>query len=306
MGNRARNCRAGARAAPALLCLAVCAATAGPVRAQEILWSDEFDSGSVPDPAAWSFDLGDWGWGNRELQDYTSSSDNVRVEDGNLVFTARAVFDDEAAPRFTSGRLNTRDKLTFRYGTVEARIRVPDLADGLWPAFWTLGNNHAEVGWPRCGELDIMEMGHSDAIAAGSVNRRVGSAAHWDNAGARATYGDHRDQAQDLDGEFHVFSMDWTPERVTTYVDGKQVWSFSIGPDRCVDCSEFHQPHFLILNLAVGGNYTGLFSADQVTAPLPAEMLVDYVRILDNGHTELGGSAAPANQAGGTSAAVDQ
>lgn len=275
---------------------------AGAAEAQQLVWSDEFDAGTVPDPAVWSYDLGSNGWGNRELQDYTNDPDNVRIEEGILVITAQEIPWGDGDTRITSGRIRTEDKLTFKYGTIEARIRIPDLADGLWPAFWTLGNDFSEVGWPACGEIDIMEMGSGAAISDGVVNRRVGSAAHWENQGSQADYGQSRDADADLNDDFHIYRMDWTPERITTYIDGQQIWTMHIEMNSCGDCSEFHQPHFLILNLAVGGNYTGRFTEEQITAPMPAELQVDYVRIFDNGHTELSGSSVPLDF-GGTSPA---
>lgn len=252
----------------------------------QVIWSEEFDSGTAPDSAVWSYDLGETGWGNRELQEYTSESQNVRIENGNLVIAVQKDGSD-----FTSARIRTEDKLTFKYGTIEARIKIPDLANGLWPAFWTMGNNFSQVGWPFCGELDIMEMGSGAAISQGIINRRVGSAAHWDNLGSQATYNRSIDTASDLNDGFHIFKMDWTPERITTYIDDQQIWTFYIKIDSCAGCSEFHQPHFIILNTAVGGTYTGLLTAEQITATTPAEMLVDYIRISDNGFTELGGSS---------------
>ncbi len=257
---------------------------AGNANAQ-LLWSDEFNSGDVPDPTIWSYDLGASGWGNQELQEYTNDPANVSVADGNLKIVV-----NRTQSGFTSGRIRTEDKLTFKYATLEARIRVPNLANGLWPAFWTLGNNFRQVGWPDCGELDVMEMGNSAAIAAGVVNRRVGSTAHWENNGGYAGYGLTLDAAADLNDDFHVFRMEWTPDAVTTYLDGEQIWVIDITPGSCTDCTEFHQPHFMILNVAVGGTYPGILSAGAITAPTPAEMLVDWVRIYDNGHTEVGGS----------------
>jgi hypothetical protein len=141
-------------------------------------------------------------------------------------------------------------------------------------------------------------MGSASAISAGVINRRVGSAAHWDNAGSWASFSRPLDLATDLDDDFHIFSMDWTPERITTYIDDKQIWTYFIKIDTCADCSEFHEPHFAILNMAVGGTYTGLLNSSQITAATPAEMLVDYVRVYDNGFTVLGGSAAPASGIG--------
>ncbi len=273
-----------------LLATGVSVSLADPLSAQ-VVWSDEFDSGTGPDPRYWTHDLGDNGWGNQELQYYTNSPGNARVETGELIVTARRSDGEAHAAPFSSARIRTQDKVTFKYGTVEARISVPNLADGLWPAFWTLGNSFSEVGWPACGEIDIMEMGSGDAIADGSVNRRVGSAAHWENGDSWASYPMFLDAEKNLAGDFHVFRMDWTPEAITTYLDGKQVWSMDIRPEQCSACSEFHQPHFLIMNMAVGGRYTGLLTEGEITAGLPAEMRVDYIRIIDNGHTVLGGSA---------------
>lgn len=286
--------RAPFRPGFAFTALAVVAlVVAEPARAQ-LLWSEEFDSGTQPDSSIWSYDLGASGWGNQELQEYTDSIDNARVENGDLVITVREKLTGSTPTGFTSARLRTENKLMFRYGTIEARIRMPDLRDGLWPAFWTLGNDFGEVGWPNCGELDILEMGWRDAVSAGLANRYVASAAHWEYQGTHALYGRTYNAAlaepAGLDGEYHLFSMNWTPDSITTYLDGKVLWTMDIGLDSCVDCEELHQPHFVILNMAVGGTYTGLLSQELITAPLPAEMRVDYVRIYDNNHTELSGS----------------
>ena len=268
-------------------------AGAGSAAHAQLLWSEEFNTGTAPDPEVWSYDLGATGWGNNELQEYTSASQNVRIEGGTLIITAQ-----KSESGFTSARIRTEDKLTFKYGKIEARIKVPDLADGLWPAFWTLGNNFSQVGWPFCGELDVMEMGSGASISQGVINRRVSSTAHWDNDGSYASYGLSVDTSSDLDDGFHIYSMNWTPEEVTTYIDGQQIWAFRIKEDTCTSCTEFHQPHFVILNMAVGGNFTGLLGADQITATTPAEMYVDYIRISDNGFTEVGGSSVVNNPPG--------
>lgn len=257
----------------------------------QVLWSEEFDSGSAPDSVIWSYDLGAGGWGNSELQEYTSDPANVNVANGNLVITARDQVGKGNRRSFTSARIKTEDKLTIKYGTIEARIKVPDLADGLWPAFWTLGNNFSDVGWPDSGELDVMEMGSQAAINENVVNRRVGSTAHWEHNGSHANYGLTFDSPVDLNNDFHVYRMEWTPDLVTTYIDNQWIWAIDITPASCSDCTEFHQPHFLLLNLAVGGSFTGISRARDITAPMPAELLVDYVRVYDNGFTELGGTA---------------
>jgi beta-glucanase (GH16 family) len=277
----------------ALIFTALLAGAPVVANAQDLLWSDEFDSGSAPNPNVWTADLGNWGWGNNELQNYTSNPANLRVENDNLVITAQKS-GSGAGASFTSARVKTLDKLTVKYGTIEARIKVPDLGNGLWPAFWTLGNNFPQVGWPVCGELDIMEMGHGSAINAGVVNSFMGSAAHWDNNGY-SFYGLTYQAPVNLNDDFHIFRMEWTPNYVSTYVDGNLVWSMDISST--AQFSEYHAPHFILLNLAVGGSFTGIESPAGITAPFPAEYLIDYVRIYDNGHTVLGGSS----QGGGNS-----
>jgi len=276
-----------------LLTLAGSGIASTPAFAQ-LLWSDEFNEGVAPDPAFWSYDLGANGWGNQELQEYTDDLANARIADGNLVITARKTAEGTSPAGFSSARLRTQDKVMFKYGTIEARIKVPDIANGLWPAFWTLGNNFGQVGWPDCGALDILEMGWKDAVSDGVVNRWLSSAAHWKNGGAYAFYGRTYNQqlieSTNLNLDYHVFSMNWTPNTITTYLDGRELWTMNISTADCSDCEEFHQPHFMILNLAVGGSFTGQFTEGQITAPLPAEMKVDYVRIYDNGFTELSGT----------------
>ena len=264
---------------------------------ESLLWSDEFDSGAAsntPDEDIWSFDLGNGmdGWGNLELQQYTNSSDNIRVQDGVLIITVKDDFTPEGGRGFTSGRIRTEDKLEILYGNIEARIKIPTIGDGLWPAFWTLGGNHRETGWPASGEIDIFEMGSGDAIAAGAAHRRVTSATHREVRGDQASVTGTFDFPTDLnDGEFHVYRLEWTSSRISTFVDDNLILDFDITEGICRDCSEFHQPHFLLLNVAVGGYFTGILEPTGITAPLPVEMIVDYVRVCDNGETALSGSA---------------
>jgi CxxC motif-containing protein (DUF1111 family)/beta-glucanase (GH16 family)/predicted lipoprotein with Yx(FWY)xxD motif len=271
-----------------LLVSTILAVTPIAANAETLLWSDEFNNGTDPDTDTWTADLGNWGWGNNELQNYTNDPANLRVENGNLVIAAQRN-GSGASASFTSARIKSIEKLTVKYGTIEARIKVPDLGNGLWPAFWTLGNNFSQVGWPFCGELDIMEMGHVSAIDDNVVNSRTGSAAHWDNSGDYASYGVFQDAAIDLNDDFHVFRMEWTPESVTTYVDGNWIWSMDI--TSTAEFSEFHTPHFILFNLAVGGTFTGILNPSDISASFSAEYLIDYVRIYDNGHTVLGGSS---------------
>lgn len=279
---------------------------ADPASAQTLLWSDEFDAGPGLDPLVWSYDLGDGcasgicGWGNQEFQVYTGDPANVRVAGGELILTAlRQTVNGPSDPgpdhyTFTSARVKTQNKLAIRYGSIEARIQLPGLANGLWPALWTLGTNIGDVGWPACGEMDIFEMGSAASIADGVVNRRVGSTAHWDVNGNYASYGRTYTSPADLNDSYHVYRMEWTPTFVSTYLDGNWIWTMNLSNPQGFSGEELHQPHFLILNLAVGGSYTGITgSSSQITAPFPAEYRVDWIRVYDNSFTQLSGPGAP-------------
>ncbi|CAJ1947415.1 unnamed protein product [Cylindrotheca closterium] len=261
--------------------------------AAQLIFADEFDVPGPPDPLVWSYDKGDWGWGNAELQRYTDDSKNVQVQNGKLVIRAHRV-EDAGRSQFTSARIKTLNKVTFQYGRVEAFMKMPDLRNGLWPAFWTLGNDFPIVGWPACGEIDIMEMGHSSGIQEGTVNRKVGSAAHWEHEDDTwANYFDYYTAPSNLnDGSFHNYTLNWTPKFLETYVDGTLVWKMDISHPNCPadKCSEFHKPHFFLLNLAIGGRYTDILTPSGITAPFPAELQVDYVRLYTNQWTHVGGS----------------
>jgi beta-glucanase (GH16 family) len=270
---------------------AVLISLAASTASAQLLWSEEFNEGPVPDESVWSYDLGASGWGNNELQEYTKDTNNVRVEDGHLVISVLKGTDGQGRLAFTSGRIRTQDKFTFKYGTIEARIKIPDLENGLWPAFWTLGNSFGSIGWPASGELDIMEMGIYQAIVNGTVNRHVGSAAHWEFNGGHSMYSGSYTTSEPLDDNFHIFRMDWTPASVSTFIDGKAIWTMAISESSCAQCTELHEPHFIILNIAVGGDYPQISNPADISAPIPADMLVDYVRVYDNGFTELAGSA---------------
>lgn len=258
-----------------------------PSTAERQVWSAEFDSGTAPDEKIWSYDLGDGGWGNSELQTYTRDPENIRVDGDHLIITARKQGDV-----FTSARIKTEDKFTFKYGTLEARIQVPDLCNGLWPALWALGHDFSSIGWPACSEIIVMEMGVEGAVEEGMVNRRITSAAHWAKNNSHEMYGLTLDHPSDLVGAFHVYRMEWTPAAITTYVDNLKIWTMSISA-----IPALHEPHFLLLNLAVGGKHTGVCDRRDITAPLPAEYLVEYIRIFDNGFTVLGGSSVKSDEA---------
>lgn len=253
--------------------------------AQNLVWSEEFDGPAI-DTSTWTYDVGGSGFGNAELQYYTARPENARIESGALVITAlRESYEGKA---FTSARLKTHGRFAFKYGTLQARIKVPNLQNGLWPAFWLLGRNFGQNVWPSCGEIDILEMGDAAAIAAGTVNRKVSAAAHWDFMGSYAGFSGNTTAAAGLNGTFHTYSVSWTPSLITASLDGVQFWAIDISTVEANSLEEFHRPFFILVNLAVGGiNFVQITDPAQITAPMPARLEVDWIRLYDNPYTEL-------------------
>ena len=253
--------------------------------AQTLVWSEEFDGPAI-DTATWTYDVGGSGFGNAELQYYTARPENARIENGALVITAlREAYEGK---QFTSARLKTHGRFAFKYGTLQARIKVPNLQNGLWPAFWLLGRNIGQNVWPSCGEIDILEMGDAAAIAAGTVNRKVSAAAHWDFMGSYAGYSGSTTAASGLNGTFHTYSVSWTPSLITASLDGVQYWAIDISTVEQNSLEEFHRPFFILVNMAVGGiNFVQITDPAQITAPMPARLEVDWIRLYDNPYTEL-------------------
>jgi beta-glucanase (GH16 family) len=245
------------------------------------VWSDEFDgpAGTPVDDGKWTFDIGDGcpticGWGNNEKEFYTNSIDNASLDgQGNLAIVARpAVLDVSCyyGPcRYTSARITTRGKLAAGPGRVEARIKLP-VGQGLWPAFWMLGNDFGTVGWPTSGELDIMEN-------RGSAPRVSGSAVHGPGySGATPFHHENSIGSGTLADAFHVYTVEWNASLVHFYVDGTAHYSVGRSDLLQYGPSILDKPYFIILNLAVGGNFDGDPATDAI---LPATMLVDYVRV---------------------------
>ena len=184
----------------------------------ELAWSDEFDADTL-DRSVWNVEVNGTGCGNEELQYYVDDPANVALRDGNLVITARRC--PYGGKEFTSGRLTTNLKYAFQYGIVEARIKLPRTTDSLWPAFWMMGDNINTAGWPLCGEIDILEMGHADGISGQTQDRLFNGALHWgEHAGAHQQSVGARTNPYSLqDGEYHKYFLVWTPEAIKMYVD---------------------------------------------------------------------------------------
>lgn len=248
---------------------------------QSLAFADEFDgpAGTPPDPARWNHEVNGDGGGNGELQYYTDSTDNAALDgQGNLVITARK--ENPANLQcwygtcdYTSARLNSAGKFTRAYGHIEARIKVPR-GNGIWPAFWMLGDNFADAGWPGCGEIDIMEnIGREPGMVHGSLHGPGYS-------GGNPITGTYTlpDGGVFADG-FHTFAVDWAPDQISWSVDGT-IYQTHTPADTNGNPWVFDHPFFLILNVAVGGSWPG---PPDGSTQFPQQMTVDYVRVTTSG-----------------------
>lgn len=260
----------------------------------KLVWQDLFDFGTL-NPDRWNIEVNGSGGGNNELQYYTDRTENVRVGDdgkgnGCLILTARR--EDYNNRNFTSGRINSKTKVAFTHGKIEASIKIPTTANGLWPAFWMMGNDITELGWPRCGETDIMEMGHGDGIAAGTHDRLFNGALHWANAdGSHAQYAGVSTNSYNIqDGEFHLFTLIWDESEIRMYLDldrnpsAEPYLTMKVSEGELA--SQFHKPGFILFNLAVGGDFPGIHDAEGVTAlndgnSQSQSMFVNYVKVYE-------------------------
>ena len=238
-----------------------------PERNWQLVWSDDFegDAGQLPDPTKWTFDIGTGqdGWGNLELQSYTNNPENVSLDgEGNLVITAV-----QTGNTFTSARIKTQGLFSQQYGRFEARLKTP-YGPGLWPAFWLLGDNIETVGWPQSGEIDIMELrGQEPHTIHGSIH---GPGYSGGNPVSKS-YTLINDR---FDADYNIFAIEWDADKIDFFVNDYlyQRIENTDTPGEWV----FDQPFFIILNVAVGGNYVGFPTAQ---TPFPQKMIVDYVRV---------------------------
>lgn len=232
-----------------------------------LVWEDNF-SGTALNSSDWTFETGRGsnGWGNNELQFYRQ--ENTSIVDGHLVITAKK--ENFSGAEYTSSRLITKDKKAFQYGRVDIRAALPK-GQGIWPALWMLGSNFSSVGWPKCGEIDIMEM-----VGGTGKNNTVYGTLHWDNNGSHAcTCGDtgYTIPSGSLADEFHVYSIVWNADKITWYVNDVMHHEIDISP---AEMSEFDASFFLIFNIAVGGNWPG---NPDTSTQFPQRLIVDYVRV---------------------------
>lgn len=250
--------------------LSVLSANAQGIPGWTLVWADEFAqaNGSSPNTSKWAYDIGAGGWGNNELEYYTSRTNNVRIENGQLVIEARQ--ESYMGSSYTSARLKTQGKASWAYGRMEARMQIPR-GQGIWPAFWMLGTNITSVNWPTCGEIDILEnIGREPTIVHGTVH----GPGYSGGGGISGQYSLPGNPA--FADDFHVYAVEWTTNLIKWFVDGTQY--FTITPASLPNGATwvFTAPQFLILNLAVGGNWPGYPDG---TTVFPQRLTVDYVRV---------------------------
>ena len=230
-----------------------------------LVWNDEFVGSSLS--SDWTYDIGtgSWGWGNNELEYYRT--ENAVVDSGMLTITAKE--ESYNGQDYTSSRIKTQGLRSFKYGRVDIRAALP-YGKGLWPALWMLGDNITTIGWPNCGEIDIMEL-----IGGGTFNdKTIYGTIHWDDSGTHASYGGSKSLSSGtFADEFHVFSLIWDSSSIQFLLDDVVYRTADITP---AGLSEFHENFFFIFNVAVGGNWPG---DPDATTVFPQKMYVDYVRV---------------------------
>lgn len=268
----------------------------GETAGYRLVWQDLFDKGELDD-SIWNIEVRNDGCGNNELQYYTTENVTVATDEqgnGCLIITAKQ--EELGGLHFTSGRVTTQGNVSFCHGKIEASIRLPETANGLWPAFWLLGENIESVSWPACGEIDILEMGHADGIRNNCQDRYFNGACHWGyyENGGYPNYGKSTAYNYSLqDGDFHLFTLYWDNEKVSMYVDQDKYpnavpyYEMFIN-DKSSDISPgnyFHHNFFLLFNLAVGGNFPQLYSKEEITAlkQEEAKMYVNFVKVYQKG-----------------------
>ncbi|MDO8952396.1 MAG: family 16 glycosylhydrolase [Draconibacterium sp.] len=232
-----------------------------------LAWSDEFSAENL-DSGVWNQEIGNNnGWGNNELEYYTNSLKNTFLSNGNLIIEARKEITNGF--NYTSGRMTTQNKKQFKYGRIDIRAKLP-VGKGIWPALWMLGTNINTVGWPACGEIDIMEL-------IGTYPNRISGTIHWKTTSGTATHqgADYYLNSGDFSLQFHVFSIVWQQDIIKWYVDGNLFLTKTVA-DLGGANNPFNADQFFIFNVAVGGNWPG--SPDNTTE-FPQRMFVDYVRV---------------------------
>lgn len=273
----------------------------GEVNGYRLVWQDLFD-GEVLDESAWNIEVNGNGGGNNESQYYCRENVSISKEpkSGKSCLTLTARRENYGGKQFTSGRVNSMGKKYFTHGKVEAYICLPKTANGLWPAFWMMGNDYPTVGWPRCGEIDILEMGNAEGIRTGTQETFFNGACHWgfykDVGGGNYAYPNYAKSSNApyslQDGEFHLYTLIWDEKKVSMYLDLDKYPNVAPYYEMGIEGTDdewatglyFHHDHFILFNLAVGGHFTGIVNNPNGITALPnegseAKMFIDFVKV---------------------------
>ena len=259
----------------------------------KLVWEDNFNKATL-NKKNWTINVDGKGGGNRELQYYRKQNISLGKEpltgERCLVITAKK--QNYKGKTATSGRLSTLDKKSFKFGKIEARIKMPKTANGLWPAFWMLGADQKTAEWPKCGEIDIAEMGKITGIENGVQDRYFNGACHWGeswNGGSYPNKGISTTNSYSLQDDFHTYTMFWTPDSITMYLDlekypnAKPYYEIPITGENLENQTSryFRKPFYIIFNLAVGGTFSEIYDIKEITAlqGKDAKMYIDYVRV---------------------------
>ena len=277
-----------------VLCLA------GMMSAQnyQLVWNEDFTDASL-DRDVWNVEVNGDGGGNNELQYYCEKGVSLGVEPttGKHCLILTATKENYQGKKCTSGRVNTKNKMYYTFGRIDARIKFPRTANGLWPAFWQMGNNYDQVGWPRCGETDIIELGHQNAFSNGTQDRYFNGAMHVGSAW-NTVWSDAQSVTwpYSVEDTFHIVTMIWTPNSIDMYMDKEAhpengaYFHADLEPNDNADYNRqlvFGKPNFIIANLAVGGNFPGIWDVNGITAfNSGAQMMyIDWIRIYQSDET---------------------
>jgi len=301
----------------------------------QLVWEDNFDGATI-NHAYWNLEENARGGGNAELQYYTPKNASIERHplSGESCLVISAINENYKNRPATSARLNTQDKVTVQYGKIEARIQFPHTANGLWPAFWMLGNDlvhdmgnddssdyniqqnkkNGYVAWPKCGEIDIVEMGHAEGIMNGVQDRYFNGACHWGetfNNGKYPNVGKASVAPYAIQGDFHLFTLIWTPDEISMFLDQDKYpdvqpyFSLSLkGKCKNQPGRYFNKPFYIVLNLSIGGYFTGLPAPEKYALSItddwqnfvkitdtalpkdgtPVKMYIDYIKIYQQGN----------------------
>ncbi len=262
----------------------------------QLVWNEDFTDGAL-DTQVWNIETNGDGGGNNELQYYCDRGVKLGVEPttGKHCLILTATKETFGGKQCTSGRVNTQSKMYYTFGRIDARIKFPQTANGLWPAFWQMGNNYKQVGWPKCGETDIIELGHQSAFNKGTQDRYFNGAMHvgskWDAVWSDAHAVTWPYSVEDT---FHIVTMIWTPTSIDMYMDldshpeNEAYFHADLEPNDNPDYDRslvFGKPNFIIANVAVGGNFPGIYDVNKITALAdgPRSMYIDWIRIYQRG-----------------------